>query len=101
MIHKYHVYNDKHHWPKTSASVPELGEITHSDYSENMFQLHKREAQPCHFNEKPYSLHCTVEHVDPAKFPNLKSPYGYLDHLSDCMKQNFAYMSIVVNIVWA
>ena len=33
MIHKYYVNNDKHHWPKIHAKLPEYGEITHSDYS--------------------------------------------------------------------
>lgn len=97
MIHKYHVYNDKYHWPKILATVPELGDITHSDYSENMSQLHRREAQPCHFNKKPYSLHCTVRHIDPAKYPAFKSPYQYIYHLSDSMKHNYAFTSIVAN----
>ena len=97
MIHKYHVYNDKHHWPKILATVPEYGDIYHSDYSENMSQLHRREAQSCHFNKTNYSLHCTVQHVDPGKYPDLKSPYLYLYHFSDCMKHNFAYTSIVAN----
>ena len=97
MVHKYYVYNDKYHWPKIVATVPELGEITHCDYSENMSQLHKREAQPCHFNKPAYSLHCTVEHIDPEKHPHLKSPYKYIYHLSDCKTHNYAYTSIVAN----
>ena len=97
MIHKYFVYNDKYQWPKILSTVPEYGEITHSDYSENMSQLHKREAQSCHFNKKPYSLHCTVEHVDIEKNPSLKSPYRYIYHLSDSMKHNYAFTSIVAN----
>ena len=35
-MHKYHVYNDQYHWPHILATVPQYGEITHSDYSENV-----------------------------------------------------------------
>lgn len=97
MVHKFFVYNDKYHWPKIVSTVPEFGEITHSDYSENMSQLHKRESQSCHFNKAAYSLHCTVEHIDPSKYPLFKSPYRYIYHLSDCMSHNYAFTSIVAN----
>ena len=40
--HKYHVYN-VYHWPIILGTVPEYGEIFHSDYSENMSQMHKYE----------------------------------------------------------
>ena len=55
MVHKFFVYNDKYHWPKILSTVPDIGEIVHLDYSENMSQLHKRKAQSCYFNKKAYS----------------------------------------------
>ena len=38
--HKYHEYNDVYHWPIILGTVAEYGEIFHSDYSENMSQMH-------------------------------------------------------------
>ena len=96
ITHRYFIYNDAYHWPIILASVSDFGEITHSDYSENMSQ-NQYEAQACHFNKTAYSLHCTVEHVDSANYPNFKSPYRYLYHLSDDMKPDFAFTSTVAN----
>ena len=93
--HKYFVYNDKYHWPRILASVPEYGPIYHMDYSENMAQMHKFEVQSAHFNKRNYSLHCTVEHVDINEHPNLKSPYIYHYHLSDDMTHDSAFTSEV------
>ena len=59
-----------------------------------MTQLHKKEAQSCHFNKTSYSLHCTVEH-DNSENRSLKSPFRYLYHLSDDMKHDFAFTSTV------
>ena len=92
--HKYHVYNDHHHWPIILSTIAKYGEITYSDYSENMSQLHKKEAQSCHFNKTSYSLHCAVEHVN-FKNRSLKSAFRYLYHLSDNMKCDFAFTSTV------
>ena len=91
--HKYFVYNDKYHWPRILASVPEYGPIYHMDYSENMAQ--KFEVQSAHFNKRNCSLHCTVEHVDINEHPNLKSPYIYHYHLSDDMTHDSAFTSEV------
>ena len=41
LMHKYHVYNDRYHWPIILSTIPRYGEITHS---EDMSQLHKVEA---------------------------------------------------------
>ena len=77
------------------ATVEEYGEIWHSDFSENMSQLNKYKVQSAHFNKRAYSLHCTVEHVSQLKYPDLKSPYRYHYHLSDDMKHDFAFSSLV------
>ena len=39
--HKYLVYNDKQHWPKTLRTTEEFGAICHLDYSENLTQSYK------------------------------------------------------------
>ena len=59
--------------------------------------MHKYEVQSAHFNKRSYSLHCTVEHVNPIMYPHLKSPYIYHYHLSNEMKHDYAYTSIVAN----
>ena len=89
------MYNDIHHWPTILASVPTYGPIFHSDYSENMSQMHKHEIQPAHFNKRSHSLHCSVEHINHDDYPNMKSPYVYHFHLSDEIKHDFAFTSIV------
>ena len=67
--YRYFVYNDKHHWPIILATTTNYGQIFHSDYSENMQQLNKYEAQSAHFNKCNYSLHCTVEHINHKDHP--------------------------------
>ena len=57
-VHKYQVYNDKHHWPIILATVPDYESILHLDYSENLSQVHKHELQSAHFNKRSYILHC-------------------------------------------
>ena len=59
-----------------------------------MSQLHKKEAQSCHYNKNSYSLHCTVENVN-SENRSLKSPFCYLYHLSDDMKHDFVFTSTV------
>ena len=93
--HKYLVYNDNYQWPRILATIPDYGLIYHMDYSENMAQMHKYEVQSAHFNKRNYSLHCTVEHLDGDKHPNLKSPYFYHYHLSDEMTHDSAFTSVV------
>ena len=87
------MYNDKYHWPRILETVNDLGPVFHSDYSENMAQLTKFEAQSAHFNKRNYSLHCTVEHVNPEENEHLKSPYRYHYHLSDDMRHDAAFTS--------
>ena len=96
-MHRYHVYNDLYHWPRILSTTDKYGEITHSDYAENMSQLNKLEAQSCHFNKQAYSLHCTVEHINPITNSGKKSPYRYIYHLSDEMKHDFAFTSLVAD----
>ena len=43
IMHKYHVFNDKNHWPIVLSTTTKYGEIIHSDYSGNMSQIHKEE----------------------------------------------------------
>ena len=90
-IHKYQVYNDRHHWPKIWCNVSE-GFIYHMDFSETLTQQHKFEPQFSHFNEQQYSLHCTVKHTN-----NPAMPYEYLYHLSNDMKHDYAFTSVVVD----
>ena len=59
------------------------------DYSENVVQWHKEEAQSAHFNKSQYTLHCTVQH-------NGDEPNQYIYHLSDEKKHDFAFTSLVV-----
>ena len=94
--HKYYVYNDIFHWPRILASVPRYGPILHQDYSENMPKMHKIKTQSAHFNKHNYSLHCTVELVNHDEFPNLKSPYIYHYHLSDEIKHDAAFTSVIL-----
>ena len=61
------------------------------DYSENLSQQYKFEPQSCHFNKSQYSLHCTVKHTGCDTLL-----YEYTYHLSDEMKQDFAFTSTVV-----
>ena len=89
------MYNDNYQWPRILATIPDNGPIYHMDYSENMAQMHKYEVQSAHFNKRNYSLHCTVEHLDSDKHPNLKSPYFYHYHFSDEMKHDSAFTSVV------
>ena len=91
--HKFLVYNDNYQWPRILATIPDYGPIYHMDYSENMAQMHKYEVQSAHFNKRNYSLHCTVEHLDSDKHPNLKSPYCY--HFSDEVKHDSVFTSVV------
>ena len=79
------------HHVQILCQLYQYGEITHSDYSENLSQINKYEAQACHFNKQAYSLYCTVEHVDTNNQPNLKSPYRYLYHLADNKMHDFAF----------
>ena len=96
-MHKYHVYNNKHHWPIILSTTTKFREITHSDYSENMSQMQKEEAQLCHFSKTSYSLHCTVEHINREKHPSILSPYCYLYHFSDDMKHDYAFTATVAH----
>ena len=67
------------------------------DYSENMAQMHKYEVQSAHFNNRNYSLHCTVEHTDHDKNQNLWSPYLYHYHFSEEMKHDSAFTTTVID----
>ena len=96
-MHKYHVYNDKHQWPIILSTTAKYGEITHSDYSENMSQMYKEEAQSRHFNKSSYSLHCTVEHINREKHLSIPSPYCYLYHFSNDMKHDYAFTATVAH----
>ena len=97
-MHKYHVYNDKHQWPIILSTPAKYGEITHSDYSENMSQMYKEEAQSRHFNKSSYSLHCTVEHINREKHLYILSPYYYyLYHFSNDMKHDYALMATIAH----
>ena len=90
--HKYQVFNDQFHWPKILATANDIGEIYHMDYSENLSQQYKFEPQSSHFNKQQFSLHCTVKHTS-----NEDSPYHYMYHLSDEMKHDSAFTSVVVH----
>ena len=79
------------------SATAKYGEITHSDYSENMSQMHKEEAQSCHFNKSSYSLHCTVEHINREKHLSILSPYCYLCHFSNDMKHDYAFTATVAH----
>ena len=87
--HKYQVFNDQIHWPKILVTANDIGEIYHMDYSENVSQQFK--PQSSHFNKQQFSLHCTVKHTS-----NEDSPYHYMYHLSDEMKHDSAFTSVVV-----
>ena len=89
--HKYQVFNDQFHWPKILATANDIGEIYHMDYSENLSQQYKFEPQSSHFKKQQFSLHCTVKHTS-----NEDSPYHYMYHLSDEMKHDSAFTSVVV-----
>ena len=89
LMHRYQVFNDKHHWPKILATTDSLGPIYHIDYSENLTQSYKFEPQSSHFNKKQYSLHCTVKHLANGRVQ-------YIYHFSDAKKHDFAFTSHVV-----
>ena len=74
-MHKYQVYNDIFHW-KSILNTSTDGPIYHMDYSENLTQMHKEEAQSSHFNKAQYTLHCTVQHNTDKENDNIY-------HLSD------------------
>ena len=78
------------------AHIPQYGNIYHSNYSENMTQLYKYEVQSVHFNKRPYSLHCTVEHQTPD-VDATRSQYLYHYHFSNDMTHDFAYSSLIFN----
>ena len=88
-MHRYQVLNDRHHWAKILSSL-EIGPIYHLDFSENLAQMYKEEAQSSHFNKPQYSLHCSVKYVDGKKCL-------YIYHLSDDKKHDFAFTSKVAS----
>ena len=94
-MYKYHVYNDKHHWPIILLTTAKYGKITHSDYSVNMSQMHQQKAQSCHFNKTSYFLHCTVEHINRKKHQSILPPYCCLHHFSDDTKHDYAFTNTV------
>ena len=58
VMHQYQVNNDNYEWPHILSTVDTYGTIRHMDYSENLSQLYKHEAQPCYFSKKQFTLHC-------------------------------------------
>ena len=90
--HKYQVFNDKFHWPRIMATRSDIGVVYHKDYSEDLSQRYKFEHQSFHFNKKQYSLYCTVKHTS-----DKNSLYEYIYQLSDEMKHDFVFTSVVVS----
>ena len=93
-IHRYFVYNDKHHWQIILCTIPQDGQIFYSGYSENTAQLSKYEAQSAHFNKCNYSLHCMVEHVNHEEHPILKSPHIFHHYFSNYVKLDYAFTTV-------
>ena len=89
MLHKYQLKNDRLHWPKILSTINEYGPIFHLDFSENLQQQYKFEAQSCHFNKTQYSLHCTVVHEE-------EDHNIYVFHLSDDKKHDAAFVKQVL-----
>ena len=94
-MHKYQVYNDKHHWPSILASSEDFGPIYHMDYSKNIAQMYKYKPQSSHFSKQQYSLHCTVR----TKYLDSQPTHNYLYDLSDEMKHDYAFTASVVDHV--
>ena len=61
MLHRY-VAQDKSVWPSILDQCRLRGEhIVQMDYSENIQEKPKFEAQSAHFSGQQHSLHCTVD----------------------------------------
>ena len=84
VMHQYQVNNDNYEWPHILSTVDTYGTIKQMDYSENLSQLYKHEAQSCHFSKKQFTLHCTVEN-------RANEERNYMYHLSNGTKHNFGF----------
>ena len=62
ITHRYQVLNDRFHWRIILSSIQDTTTLYHLDYSENLVQMDKEEAQSAHFNKSQYTLHCAVQH---------------------------------------
>ena len=96
VLHKYHIYNDKLHWPIIPQTAPTYGEIYNMDFLENLTQFFKFEPQSSHLTK--VSIHFIVYAVKHTG--DNESPFCYIFHLSDKMKHNHAFTSAVANEIF-
>lgn len=67
VTHQYQLKNNKLYWPKILSTTGEYSKISHMNFSENLQQMYKYEAESCHFYKSQYPLHCNVVHGDAEK----------------------------------